>query len=59
MRIHSVTAPYLEIFLGTARLGMMPVYSGLQENQPAQEYGSRSHGPLDHRCLCRISIPAK
>ena len=59
MRTHSVNAPRLEIFLGTARLGMLLVCSGLQENQQAQEYGSRSNCSLDHYRPCTISIPAK
>ena len=59
MRTRSVSAPCLEISLGTARLGMLLVYSRLQENQQAQEYGSRSHRSLDRYCPCTISIPAR
>ena len=59
MRNHSENAPYLEIFLGTARLGMLRVYSGFQENQQAQEYGSRRRCSPKHYRPCTISIPAK
>ena len=59
MRTQNVNAPRLGISLGMARLGMLLVYSGLQENQQAREYGSRSHCSLDRYCPRTISIPAK
>ena len=59
MRTRSVNAPRLEISLGTARLEMLLVYSRLQENQQAQEYGSRSHCSFDRHYPRTISIPAR
>ena len=59
MRTRSVYAPRLDVSLGTARLEMLLVYPRLQENQQAQEYGSRSHCSLRHYCPRTISIPAR
>ena len=59
MRTQNVNAPRLEISLRTARPGILVVYSGLQENQQAQVYGSCSHYFLSRHYPCTISIPAK
>ena len=56
MRTHSVNAPRLEIFRCMARPGMLLVYSGLQENQQAQEYVSRSGCSFDQCCPRTIFV---